>query len=312
MQLNNLSISNIDTTEQFRLFDKSFAINISFLDSFSDLIFLNGRIISFISDKKLHQINSRLLDSAVKTLQSIRLCCSIGSFSDANTLNRKLRDDLLLFVYILDIAKQRKPFIESDIERLDLKDGKDLESSILNMRFNPLLNNDEKAVEAWLANTVLNLPKKLRLQKLSFENYMNTFRKNPTIDNILVTYRLEDYWQTLTTKLNNYVHNNGSQFTSHNLITSRDPQLEIYLNNVNTRASYIISLFLILITMVDSTLLSSTDMIDYLDMDMEPPENCQYEIAAFIKDYLDTKVVVLHPELKRYLHDNNSYGMRIL
>jgi hypothetical protein len=52
-------------------------------------------------------------------------------------------------------------------------------------------------------------------------------------------------------------------------------------------------------------------MIDYLDFDMQPPEDCQYQIAPFIQDYIDNKVVKIHPELKQFLKDNNNYGMKI-
>jgi len=52
-------------------------------------------------------------------------------------------------------------------------------------------------------------------------------------------------------------------------------------------------------------------MIDYLDFDMQPPEDCQYQIAPFIQDYIDNKVVKIHPELKQFLKDNNNYRMKI-
>ncbi|RYE13482.1 MAG: hypothetical protein EOP45_21110 [Sphingobacteriaceae bacterium] len=63
--------------------------------------------------------------------------------------------------------------------------------------------------------------------------------------------------------------------------------------------------------MVESSLISSTDIVDYLECDIEPPENCQYQIAPFIQEYIDKKVVKLHPELKSYLNNNNSHGMKI-
>ena len=230
---------------------------------------------------------------------------------ESTTLIRKLRDDLLLFVYMFDVAKQRIAFNEEDIESLDLKNSADFAASFANIRFNPNLTDEEKAVEAWLSNSVMQLPKNIKM-KLSFENYMKVLKQNANINKILTTYHLESYWETLRIKLNNYVHNNGRQFTSHNLITPEDPNLEIYLNNVNIRTSYITTFFLVLITMVDATLLSSTDMADYLDSGIDPPEDCQYGIASFIQEYVDNKVAKLHPELKEYLHNNNSYGMKIL
>lgn len=63
--------------------------------------------------------------------------------------------------------------------------------------------------------------------------------------------------------------------------------------------------------MVDSTLISSTDYINHLDCNLEPPEDSQYFIASFIQDFIDSKVSKLHPELKQYLKDNNINGMKI-
>jgi hypothetical protein len=63
--------------------------------------------------------------------------------------------------------------------------------------------------------------------------------------------------------------------------------------------------------MVESSLISSTDYIDHLDGGLEPPENSQYFIANFIQDFIDTKVIKLHPALKQYLKENNNHGMKI-
>ena len=147
--------------------------------------------------------------------------------------------------------------------------------------------------------------------KLSFENYMKYLKQNDSITKILHDYKLQDYWESLRRKLNNYVHNNGLQFTSHNLIKDHTKSLDIYLKNINIRTSYIITLFLVLIIMTEGALISSTDMIDYLDCGLEPPEDCQYDIAPFVQKYIDKKVVEIHPELKQYLKDNNNYGMKI-
>jgi hypothetical protein len=310
MMFNLNNKKQIGDTEVFKIFSEEFESGILFLDNFSSLIFSNRRIISFFSKGKSHIINTTLLDNSIQTLKSIKLCCSIGSFADANTLIRKLRDDLLLYVYILDVANKRNPFLKEDLNELKTDNSEEFLKSFLELRFNKTLTEDEKVVEAWLTNSVLELPRNIKM-KLSFENYMKFLKKNESITKILDEYKLEKYWEDLRYKLNNYVHNNGVQFTSHNLIKEHSEHLDIYLKNINIRTSYIITLFLVLIIMTEGALISSTDMIDYLDCGMEPPEDCQYEIASFIQDYIDKKVVQIHPELKEYLKDNNNYGMKI-
>jgi hypothetical protein len=312
-ELMNFTTNNkklIEDTEVFKIFREEFDSNIQFLEKFSLLILSNRRIISFYSKGKPHIINTTLLDNSIQTLKSIKLCCKIGSFADANTLIRKLRDDLILYVYILDVANKNNPFLPESANELKTDNSEEFCKSFLELKLKTQLTEDEKVVEAWLTNTVLELPRNIKL-KLSFENYMKFLKKNDTIIKILDEYKLEKYWEDLRHKLNNYVHNNGIQFASHNLIKEHSEYLEVYLKNINIRTSYIITIFIVLIIMTEGAIISSTDMIDYLDCDMEPPEDCQYEIAPFIQDYIDQKVVPIHPELKDYLKDNNNYGMKI-
>jgi hypothetical protein len=250
------------------------------------------------------------LNNSAQTLQRIKLCCSIGSFADANTLIRRLRDDLLLYVYILDVTNKRKPFTEETLNAVSLEDPDKFADSFSNLCFNPHFTDEEKAVAAWLDNSVLELPRNLKM-KLGFENYMKHLKQNENIVKIIEDYNLQNYWEALSYKLNNYVHNNGQQFTMHNLVRYNNNDLEIYFKNINTRTNYIITLFLIFILMTESALIGTSDIIDYLDCGMEPPEDCQYEIAPFIQEFIDHKVVKLHPELKQYLIDNNNYGMKI-
>ena len=55
----------------------------------------------------------------------------------------------------------------------------------------------------------------------------------------------------------------------------------------------------------------SSDYIDNIEMGFEPPEDSQYWVAPFIKEYIDDNITKLHPELKSFLHSNNKYGMII-
>ena len=68
---------------------------------------------------------------------------------------------------------------------------------------------------------------------------------------------------------------------------------------------------MVTLLMIHSSLISSTDYVDYLDCGLEPPEDCQYIVAPFVQDFINKKVARLHPELKQYLKDNNNYKMKI-
>jgi len=300
----------IDETIEFKTFAEEIDYLIEFFKRFSELIFLNGRVISFFSDKDIFYLNTYLIDSSAQTLRSIKHCCSIGSFSDANTLIRKLRDDLIQYVYILTIINMRKPFIEEDLENLKIDNPEDFTNSFSNIRINNILTDDEKAVSAWFSNTVSDLARPIK-RKLEFENYMRILKQNSNIAQVLEEYNLQEYWEILRKRLNDYIHNNGVKFSVHNSIKIHDKNLEIHLKNITIRTSYISSFFIIVLLMVDSSLISSTDYIDHLDCNLEPPEDCQYFIAGFIQNFIDNKVNKIHPELKQYLTDNNINGMRI-
>lgn len=310
MKISYPNRNNVSETDQFEKFQEDFDQNIEFLEDFYGLITVSGRIISFVTPEKIHFVNPVLLNSSINTLKSIKLCCSIGSFSDANTLIRKLRDDLLLYAYILSVLNKYKPFAQNSIEQISLENEKEFAKTFSNLEFNTNLSNDEKAIESWLKNEVHKLDDNIK-KKLSFGNYMNVLKSNPEVKIILEKYNLKNYWALLTGKLNDYVHNNGQKFNSHNIVHSETIQLDIYLSNINIRTSYVVTFFLILITMTESALLCSGEIEDYLNLGLEPPEDCQYEIAPFIQKFIDDKVVKLHPELKDYLRDNNNYKMKI-
>jgi hypothetical protein len=300
----------IDETEEFKNFSEEIDYTIEFFNRLSDLICFNRRIISFLSKTELLTLNANLIDSAAQTLRSIKLCCSIGSFSDANTLIRKLRDDLIQYIYILNIINLRKPFIEESIKDLKLDEPEHFADTLSNLQYNNILTDDEQAVTAWLKNTVSDLQRPIK-KKLEFENYMKVLKQNANINQILIKYNLEEYWESLRKKLNNYVHNNGTSFSRHNFISVNDEYLETHLKNINIRTSYISSFFLVVLLMIESALISSTDYIDHLDCNLEPPEDSQYLIANFVQDFIDNKISKIHPELKQYLKDNNIHGMKI-
>lgn len=300
----------IDETTEFKVFAGEIDYLIEFFQSFSELIFYNGRIISFFTDKQIFFLNTYLIDSSAQTLRSIKLCCSIGSFSDANTLIRKLRDDLIQYAYILSIINSRKPFIEVDLKNLRVDNPEEFVNSFSNIRINNVLTDDEKAVSAWFSNKVSDLERPIK-RKLEFENYMKTLKKNQNIAQILQEYNLQEYWELLRRRLNDYVHNNGVKFASQNSIRENNLNLEVHFKNINIRTSYISSFFIVALLMIDSALISSTDYMDHLNCDITAPDDSQYFVASFIQSSIDKKVNGLHPELKEYLRNNNINGMKI-
>lgn len=300
----------IDETIHYESFSKDIDYLTEFFSDLFTLLQLNGKIKSFLSVDKHYFLSDELIKSSSQTLKSIKFCCSIGSFSDANTLIRKLRDDLIQYLWILTVIEGRKSFTAESMKVLNFNNPDELTKSFLNLQYNEILTDDEKALTSWFKNSISDLKRPER-KKLEFENYMKVLKQNKNISQILIEYNLEEYWNNLRIRLNNYVHNNGIQFSKDNFISANDKNLETHLKNVNFRVTYISSIFLSLLLMIDSSLTSSTDYIDHLEFDMEPPQDSQYFLAPFIQNFIDEKVYKLHPELKKYLKDNNIHGMRI-
>lgn len=277
----------IKDLEYFPIFQREFLEYIQFFEGFSDMF--SDRCVNktLISDKGVITLDCTLIDSAANSLKCIMECCAHGAFSDANTLVRKLRDDLLLFAYLLEVIDSRNVFSDS------------------------LDNDDEVIIHAWFSNSMDKLPKKLR-GKLKYDTYMKRLKNNKHISTILSKYNLEHYWDThLRTILNDYVHNNGISNSYQNIVYINNPNIKTCLQNINYRVSFVSSLFLVLLIMIDSSQISSSDYVDYLDIGQVPPENSQYWVAGLIQEFIDKRVVKLHPELKQYLIDNNKYGMEI-
>lgn len=300
----------IGDTEEFKIFSEDIDYLTEFFKGLSELIYSNGRMISFFSNVEYFTLSTELIDSSAQTLKSIKLCCSIGSFSDANTLIRKLRDDLIQYLYIINVINLRESFSEESLKGLNFDNPQEFANSILNLQFNDSITDDEQAVTAWFKNSVSDLRRPIK-KKLEFENYMKVLKQNDNINQILTKYNLQEYWETLRKRLNNYVHNNGTYFSKHNIISAYDNNLATHLKNINIRTTYISSYFLVMLLMIESSLISSTDYIDHLDCDIQPPEDSQYFVANFIQEFIDRKVTNIHPELKKYLKDNNINGMKI-
>jgi len=278
----------INETNDYQKFSKDIDSLIDFFDSFYQLFIYNGRVISYYYNNQYFILDGTLIQSTTQTLRSIKLSCSIGSFSDANTLIRKVRDDLFQFLFILHIVNSKSSQFEENL--------------------NP--NENQQAVLAWFGNTVKDLPKKIK-KKLEFENYMTVLKENNAVQKILDEYKLENYWDTLRRKLNDYVHNNGIMYCRQNFVEVDNKYLNIHFEDSITRLDYISSLFLSLLLMIDSAIIMSSDYIDHMDMNMEPPENSQLWIPDFAQNFIDTKVTKLHPELKQFIKENNINGMRI-
>lgn len=291
MSFNIPNPKQVGELEEFERFSMELDYVSNFFENLDDLVSMNSRLTPLFLGNKMLNFNSIALESCSKTLKSIKLCCSIGSFADANTLVRKLRDDLIQFVYFLVVINKIVLFDEECV--------------------NNTITKDEEALEKWIMNTIHNEEYKSIRKMLELKNYMKVISEYNKVKNVLEEYNLNKMWEDLSRHLNNYVHNNGILYSKRNCMEGYDIQSKEYLNEIRENISYVSSVFVILIFLIESRLFASTDYMDYCELGLTPIENSQYFVASFVQDFIDTKIKVLHPELLEFLKGNNSSGMLI-
>ncbi len=224
--------------------------------------------------------NSIILDSATKTMESIRYCCMNANFADAYSLLRKFRDDLFYYVYLFAVADN------SDFTQFaEVGD----------------LNVDEKNVWDWVHN---------QQNDLHIGSVLKCIASHPAAKIAVREYHLKDSFDKLADRLNNYVHSNGYLFynESFNMLLQRKKVKE-KCDEFGEAAIFITISFLFLVVLIRPLLIMSSDYTDYLDVGAAPPEDAQYWVAPFVSDFLCKYKFVLDENCDNYL--KKKTGMQI-
>lgn len=104
-------------------------------------------------------LHGESLQSCVQTLHNVLHCYKQGCISDASILARKYRDDLFLYLYIIEVISKRKGLTENEINGI-LGDNPNEESwmKIVESLFTILASGsrkyaDDLAVDSWFNNS---------------------------------------------------------------------------------------------------------------------------------------------------------------
>jgi len=239
-----------------------------------------------------------IINASMNTLLSVWECCKLGFFSDAFTLLRKFRDDLLQYLFICSTIEER-----TIIPVCDTKDGSKISTHNKTPR--------EKAIDTWFENTLADDDhKRVRNDFFVTSKYLAHLKKNELIFDCFAKY-LEPLWERLDRDLNNYVHANGRKYiyaNKPNLVS--DNSFEMVERVVSTMRGIMV-VFISFLMLVRGSLACSDDYVSYLDMDMTPPDGSQYRIAPGVQEFIDNDIVRVSKELKSFLNKNNKYGMQI-
>lgn len=245
-----------------------------FLNEFGYLTF--GRNLSIVRIAGV--INGDIaLDSAARTMDSIRYCSMNGNFADAYTLLRKFRDDLFYYVYLLAVA-----------------DNSDFTQFVKSHE----LSADEKNIWDWVHN---------KQKDLHIGSVLKYIASHPSTKKAIKMFGLRESFDKIADNLNNYVHSNGYSFYNEpysRLIAKQ--KVEEKCNELSRTAIYITITFLFLVVLIYPLLIMSYDYIDYLDCGDVPPEDSQYWVAPFVSEFLNRHKDVLDKNILSYLKENTK------
>lgn len=239
----------------------------NFICNFTDLIWWNGNFAFLFHKNKVFIMQSGILDSTYSTLLSIRQLVEIGHFSDVNVLMRKLRDDLFLFLYLLEVVNRYRLGHETVHERNAFK---------------------------WMEN---------KLENLTISDILIYLIKNESINKAIIKHNLRKAWDNIGKNLNNFVHGNGIMYAQLNYANYDYKTIEKIFNDITFKLSYIVSVFVVLLILIKPSLISSSDYVDALELGIQPARDSQYNIAPFIQEFIDNYVIKLHPDIKNFLKD---------
>lgn len=286
-------------TNREYLKDKS---NLLLCGNLGQIIKDTKEILNFISDNasfalimninyKTFEIGAANLISCMKTLDNILFCCENCSFSDANVLLRKYRDDMFQYLYFLKIIKESTKYT-------------------LNLNSMPKkLKSRIEAAHLWAQNDFIKSPNHVLKNYIRAVEYKNFLQSDHEIKRCCEQF-FNKTWEDIDSKANNYVHSNGRVCVVENfsdIFQTRKRCIDEISKNIMLVSIYFISLLLL----IDSSLFASSDYTDYLDFNLQPPEGSQYWISPVFQDYFDKYINKLSPTLLDYLRTNNSHCMII-
>ena len=206
------------------------------------------------------------------TAGSIISCCEYGCLADANALLRKYRDDMFFYLYLL-------VYHSNKLLGAEKKNSEQMEENI----------------QKWLDNNLCDL---------SIGKVMKAIGQAPGINKAVKKYKLQQYFEKIGDRLNNYVHSNGVYYYNRNINSYKDNEFIKRLQLLLDDMRFITVTFLFLLTICSPLTIMSTDYTDCLEMRVTPPDGSEYWIAPFVKEYFKKNLDLIDESCIEYLKEN--------
>jgi len=264
-----------------------------------------------VGKKGRYWISCEAMMSAMNTIVTVDFCCHRGAYSDAYTMIRKYRDDLMQYLFVLNVIKNMHGLTEEEINNISLDSSSFMK--MIELDFQILITGERKseaelAMESWMYNDLESTEHSEMRKKFfdtsKYKNFLMSANKN--IDYIMKNY-LNTVWKKEDRKLNNYVHTNGMKYLTDNYAyqiskEKRDKELIETLQNIT-------DLFLGLLALIDSVKMHSSDYLDAMDMGIQPKEGSQYWVCPCIVEYMNNR---FDEKLLSYIQENEKNGMKFM
>ncbi len=302
---------------EFPSTDTFFNKGIEEIDSLLDIIGSNfsSMIMATVTKKRTFFIRGEILLCAQNTLKSIDYCCSQGFFSDAYVLARKYRDDLMLYLFLVDtVDKQNgKGDEENPVSCKDLTEEEFVQMVMKTIE--ELYNNERKdirelVVGSWLRGELRTEYDKIRKDYFAAAKYVQNLIKNSYVKEAYNRF-FKAVWEEVDTILNNYTHVNSPQYVLANICSNRSEQNEL-CKSLEHILHQITVIFLSMLILIHPQAIMSGEYEDYLDFGVIPPDGAQYRVASGVIDYIHAHFDNIDSQLCKYLNDHNKYNMKIL
>lgn len=284
------------------------------LQCISDNMFMSPEV--GINRQGTYFLSGESITAAENTICSIDFCCTKGFFSDAFTLVRKYRDDIIQYIFVANIIEHMHGLSEEESNEY-FKSGLTEESmyAAIIKEVQILSGGNQKsaseiAIELWLQGK-LDRDDYFKERKEYFDTskYMS-FLKDDTDVCILFDQFLQPIWKKTDRVLNNYVHANGRKYIIDNYPSYGDYARR--KNDLITVVRNVTSIFLSILVLVQPNKVQSCDYRDYMECNSKPPEDCQYWVTPIIVEYMDKYFNDINSGLLDFLEKRNKYGMKLL
>lgn len=247
--------------------------SMQFVVDLSDLTLeKNFNIIRSKSGLSCVQTNE-ILRSAIHTIKSMILCAGYGNIADVHILMRKLRDDLLFYLYIISAINDSNLLSEDK------------------------LTKQENNVHRWVNNELFNL---------NIKDILNSIMESNECKEISREFGLDNELKTIGRRLNNYTHGTGTRYYNRPYTRYSLDEIHKLSEEMGRMLDYILVSFVFLLILLSPMHIMSSDYMDYLDCSIKPKEGSQYLVAPFISKYLKKKSNLLGENALKYLRKKTS------